>query len=486
MSRRALTPLIVTAFLVLSTTSVSAQRPAPGDPYEAGIELFSYPSDGGNFRVWYVTESADAVQPGDVDPQDGIPDFVAEVATVAEETYAAMGQMGFRLPLVDADQLPANQVGGDDRFDIYLLNFASADGSYEIDGCLSMPDVCIGYVIMENDFLFANYPSDEIAIRVLVSHEYFHAVQAAYDFGQDNKWTEGTAVWIEEKLYPEQDDYERLLAGFFEKPHRAFERTSGAPFGDFYIYGAAIWPTFLDERFGPDIVREIWEGSEDLDGSDPEFLDITDQLLQTRYGSSLRDAWIEFTQWNLFTGERADPSRAYEHGADWDEIALEPTITAAADGTFEASQQTEGMSARYTPIELPDIGGETRYLAIEVPTGSPAVGTVYFWRDGSLGEAISLEPDESNPARAGVELAWQGTESMYLVVTGVSRGSPMRTVNVTLTVPEVEEPPDTGGCSIGGQSDSGACGSLFALVLAALWLRRRGSREGGRRSSPSR
>jgi hypothetical protein len=459
-------------------TAAHAQRPGPGDGYDQGAQLQYLDSDGGRFRVWYVTSSLDAVDPADISPQDGIPDFAAEVAAVAEQTYDYfVAELGFRPPLVDADYLPAADVGGDARFDIYLIDFANADGSYQADGCLTDRDWCLGYVLMENDFEGFSYPSDQVAIRVLVPHEFFHAVQYAYDANQDVKWTEGTAVWIEERFYPEQDDYERLVRLFLEKPFRAFDRPSGSGF-DGYPYGAAIWATFLDERYGPDVVRQVWEALDSSDGSAAtDFLTATDAVLQTEYQSDLAEAWLEFTRWNLFTDNRADPTRAYLNGANLISVLTESVVVPSDSGEFETSQQTEGMSARYTPIVLPDVGGEVRRLSIVTESGAPALGTAYLWQDGALGEPMELTPDPADPQRANLDLSWQGQSFLYLVVTGVSRGSPMRTVTISMGVPPEDVPlidGDDGGCRVSAGHSNGSSGLLLmALGAILLWNRRR-------------
>lgn len=466
--------------LILVAAPAHAQRPAPGSGYADGISLYSLDSLGERFRVWYVTESVDAVDPADIAPADETPDFAVEVAAVAEDNHRLfIDELGFRPPLVDSDYLPPEQVGGDSRFDIYLVNFANADGQYLADACVSERDWCLGHVRMENDFAGFGYPSDALAIRTLVSHEYFHAIQYAYATGHDAKWAEGTAVWAEEVAFPEQDDFERLIRRFLEKPYRPFDRTSTSAF-DGYPYGAGLWARFLDERFGgPDIIRQIWEALDQPDtGGARDFLTATDEILQSQYGSSLAEAWVEFTRWNLHTGERADASRAYSNGAAYESVAVEEPLVLSAGELAGAEQQTEGMSARYTPIQLPDLGGAARELAIVTASGKPAVAAAYLWQDGVLGDARLLEPDPENPQRARVELSWQGTPTLYLVVTSVSRGAPMRTVTVSMSIPEIADPPPPqgdGGCRL-TPSSSGSPGGTLIVVLAlvlvlVLWRR---------------
>jgi hypothetical protein len=128
---------------------------------------------------------------------------------------------------------------------------------------------------------------------------------------------------------------------------------------------------------------------------------------------------------------------------------------------------------------LPDIGGEVRRLSIVTESGTPAVGTAYLWKDGVLGEPMALEPDPGDPQRANLDLSWQGQSFLYLVVTGVGRGSPMRTVTISMGLPPDDVPmiDDDGGCRVVA-GRSGSSGSLFFMALGAVlvWTRRRRAR----------
>ena len=95
-------------------------------------------------------------------------------------------------------------------------------GSFQVaNGEAGIPELGIRLREIQADVLLG---PDSIAIRVLTSHELFHAIQDAYDAGQDRKWTEGTAAWNEEMTFPEQDDYEGFVATFLELPERDFSR----------------------------------------------------------------------------------------------------------------------------------------------------------------------------------------------------------------------------------------------------------------------
>ena len=77
---------------------------------------------------------------------------------------------------------------------------------------------------------------------------------------------ESTAVWAEEKVYPEIDDYLNYV--------RVFAAFPGAPLTKAYppdkrkslkIYGSAVWNHWLDTGgggYGVDVIRRAWEVSD--------------------------------------------------------------------------------------------------------------------------------------------------------------------------------------------------------------------------------
>ncbi len=488
---------IVAACIVGWASAATAARPGPGDGYDEGATLLSHPSAGGNFRVWYVVDTDDAVPGEDVAPADGVPDYVAEVAAVAEESRQVLIEdYGYRAPLVDADYLPAEEVGGDGRMDIYLLDFGAADGAFAVDGCTdgsSGPSHCLGYMMIENDFAETDYyPSTDIAIRVVVSHEYFHGVQNAYAPGQDIKWTEGSAVWVEELIYPEQDDYENLIRGFLQKPFRAFDRPSGPTFGDPYPYGVAIWATFLAERYGVDTIRQIWLECE----GDTDYLAAIERVLADEYGDSLSAAWFAFSQWNLFTGERADPERAYASSDTWASVALEELLEG---DEVKGEYAMEGLSARYVPIALSDIAGEMRTLSVSADSLRGIAAQAFIWDGDKLGTAMDLAQGTPREGRdiLRLDLNWQGETEMYVMIVGIEPGIASRRVALSLgpVLPDEPDDPDDpddpmddpdddgdgGGCRAGTGSNS--LGSVLLLLLLS-WLGRRQSRR--RRSAAER
>ena len=119
--KRDLTPLILRLVQAIPSMSQEQRREANRllarptdnpDPQQSSYKVPEHqpPYCTPHFCVHWVDSTADAPAPADVDPADGVPDFVNEVATVAEHSYSVEnGQLGWQPPLPDGSR------GGDSR-----------------------------------------------------------------------------------------------------------------------------------------------------------------------------------------------------------------------------------------------------------------------------------------------------------------------------------------------------------------------------------
>lgn len=322
--------------------NVQQLRPTANAPgqlwhYDAEEVVESAPSPDGGFRVHFTRAGRNAVPAKDQD-DSGVPDFVEQVARAYDDVESFYAQsLKFRAPLGDG------QLGGDGKFDVYLLDFGgSADGTFQVDGCSSSnPNACSGHILQENDFAGYAYSGALQGSRVLGSHEYFHAVQGAYDRTQGVVLEEGTAVWGSTRFDPSLGELEGFASGYLSKTDRALDSPPPGPVPDF-AYGSALFFEFLHERYGPDVVRQLWERCERAEQK--SWLARLDELLQQHYQSSFAESFTEFSRWNLYTGSAADSSAA------WADARRFPTVTATL---LEAPYRAPGpvfmfyASARY-------------------------------------------------------------------------------------------------------------------------------------------
>lgn len=350
--------------------------------YDAGDVVETHPSPGGDFLIHFTRSGPNAVPMADADGS-GVPDHVESIAILYDDVLAFYtDELGLRAPLDDG-AIADN--GGDARFDVYLLDFGGgSDGSFRRDGCGlggDSPGHCVGFMVQENDFAGYGYPSIDYANRVLSSHEFFHAVQAAYDADQGSVVAEGTAVWATETFDPSLSDFEGFIDGYFGHTDRPIDRGLGGPV-DPFSYGAAIVFRFLEERFDRDIVRMLWEACETMD-----WLPALDGILASEYGSSFAEAFVELATWDLYTAATADPTVAYAEGGMYPPVTSEAVALPYATGSplrvFYGSAQyfraspgtrvtTEAALVGDGAGELPLILAVRRGRAIEVAAGTSA------------------------------------------------------------------------------------------------------------------
>jgi MYXO-CTERM domain-containing protein len=300
----------------LRPTDPSAQPPV----FQADESIEEQQSPSGFFRIFFTRSGRDAVPSAD-DDGDGVPDFVQLVGREFEAVSAFYQQLGYR------DALRASDVAGDDAggaagehtFDVYLVDFpTSADGGFRSEACRSAPaQGCAGYMLVENDFAGHDYASPDAAIRLLASHEYFHAVQAAYLTNVSKVLAEGTAVWASEAFDSSLDDFEQQIPGYLARPDRPLG-TDPVGAVDPSTYGSALFFEFLELNYGREVIRELLEALAAADDPANTAWPVElEAVLMQMHGSSLADAFARFAEWNLYTGARADPALSYPEGASY-------------------------------------------------------------------------------------------------------------------------------------------------------------------------
>lgn len=344
-----------------------AQRPTqPGGSQGlayGSAEVAFFDSASGRARVHYALTGAHA-PPAESTLEQGVPDAVAIAARAAEDALDEFAELGFDPPLSDRDS-PCGENGGSDAVDVYVLNFAAADGQAVVDHCRpGAPRRCAGFVLVENDYRRGGYADALEGMRTVVPHELFHLVQNGYDADVERWWAEGSAQWAAKRVYPELPDLERFLPAYFDNPWRPLNVPPMGVVASF-LYATAIWPVFLDERYGASIVTQVYEGFGP--GSDG-VLPTTDLILR-EHGSSLAEAFLQFAAYNAATGERAGDG-GYRAAADYPLVELTPFPAAPGESLDEVAS---GLGAFYysveseAPVELSLEADSERVAALLVP-----------------------------------------------------------------------------------------------------------------------
>lgn len=446
-------------------TCVSGRPTDPGGTqgidYD-GAEVGSFDSPAGLARVHFALSGGHA-PPAASTLEDGIPDAVVVAAEAADQALRTFEAQGFAPPLGDVDS-PCQSHGDSDAVDIYLIHFAAADGQAPIDHCLpGQPRRCAGFVLVENDFRGGGYASVAEGLRTVVPHELFHLVQDAYDADLERWWAEGSAQWAAKQVYPELTDLERFLPAYFDNPWRPLNVPPTGIITDF-LYATAIWPVFLHERVGADVVREI---EESFDGTPDSVLPKTAEVLEA-HGSSLGEQFVWFAAYNAATGERAPSSGGYAQAADY---PLVPLTTFDVEAGASLSEVASGLGAYYYRVS----SSEALELTLEAdPERLQALLLPLIDGRAELDQAEPLPAilkGDGIVVVAGQSLS-RVDAPFELIARSVAEGEQ----------PTGEEPkpaqdePEASGCSLTAAPPEGAIGASVGLgfVITLLGARRLG------------
>lgn len=301
-----------------------------------------YLSPSGKFLIHYDTENTDTTSnavPSADSNKNGIPDFVDSAAYYFD--YALqfyVNQLGYKSPY------PDDNSGGTEAYDIYVVDLGKK-GYYGLttprakfggsDNCPRKYSI----IAIDNDYSpldsIVSYPSNVQTykkytpyefLKITSAHELYHAVQFLYGMTKDYLLYEMTSTFWEIRLYPEIPDYVQFIHNLFTNPE-LFPFGNGLNSGTGYRY--AIFGYFLYQRFGEGVFKTMWEY---VYNETNTYLAL-DSALRSN-GSSLDEAWCEFTQWIYFTGERAVPGQYLKYANEYPEMVFKPESLFTSPTTF--------------------------------------------------------------------------------------------------------------------------------------------------------
>ncbi len=361
--------------MVATTASLAraqvCENTRPTDPegtlgYSYGsAEVAYYDSPQGLARIHYALSGSNAPPPAST-LVDDVPDAIAVAGEAADAALQKYVDLNYSRPVSDGDS-PCRSNGGSDAVDVYVLNMAKADGQALFDHCKAgTPLTCAGFVLVENDYRAGGYSDTAEGMRTVVPHELFHLVQNAYDSNVERWWAEGSAQWAAKQVYPELHDLERLLPEYFAAPWRPLNvPPTGVAAG--FLYATAIWPVFLEEQYGPELVGQVYDR---LGAGEANVLDATDAVLEA-HDADLPSAFSKFATMNAATGARTPTSGGYAHAADYPEVLITETVPVADGDSID--EVFSGFGAYYyqlhsdAPLELSLDADATRVTALLLP-----------------------------------------------------------------------------------------------------------------------
>jgi hypothetical protein len=238
---------------------------------------YTFNSPGDFFKMHWTDSGADAVTLS----------YAQDLATYFDYCYdEECGTLGYIKPP------PDNYVGGDNRYDIYILEcggstlgYCSSGGEYKPPD--STHSCSASYIAMDND-------NGVNWCKVTAAHEFQHAIQMSYDYQEPTWFMENCAVWIEDIVYDDINDYVSYLTGG-ENPIRRpwFDIRSQA----MYWYGASIYPRYMWLRIDIDAVREVWELCAATIGIN---MLPAQQDMYSNHGMTWEQGFMEYSCWRWF------------------------------------------------------------------------------------------------------------------------------------------------------------------------------------------
>jgi len=271
-------------------------------------------SPGGNFRIHFTRSGSHAVSGSGV---SGTPQYVLEAALAADSAYKVIvDELGFLPPLPD-DGIDGIEL------DIYIRNYGgSFYGMTYFEDYTPSP----AYLVVDNNYTEDSYATSGLdALRVTIAHEFFHMVQVRYahpriPINSNPYWYEISSTWMEEKCYPEVDDYHAYVADNFGQS--SFPNLDDDRYGFAFSYGHGLFGQILDIEYGKSngkhIMLDIWQSLSDREATDN--LDIV--LNSSPWQSSLTQAIGKYALYNVFTGSRAISNSYYPDAVELPEVSL--------------------------------------------------------------------------------------------------------------------------------------------------------------------
>jgi hypothetical protein len=425
-------------------------RPDEGfaDPQGDGYSVPEHYDCKATFCVHWVATTSDAPAATDTNA-NGIPDYVETAEQVVQTVWdTEVGELGYRAPKQD---LSSPDHGPDGKLDVYLADlgndglygYCTTDDPNAFTASYPYADVS-AYCVVDNDFSPSQYggfggATGVQALEVTVAHEFFHAVQAAYDFFEDLVLIEGTAVWMEDEVYDDiNDNYYYLSFSALKRPEVPFDLAITSPASQYwgFYYGAFVFYRYLSERYSPAIIRRVWEYADGSpSGPDQYSLQAIDSALRQR-GSTFRAAFADWTAANAF------PKASYEEGAAYPVPPVTSRRTLAARAKQSHGSITlDHLSSRYVKLIPGTHVRRTAHLRVDLRLPRTARGSaatvLTVARSGAI-TAIRAKLASNGHATVTVPFGHAKIAAVVLVLTNAgndytcNRGSPFACAGIPL------------------------------------------------------
>ncbi len=356
-----------------------------------------------------------------VPPRPGLPDTLGSThvlahfdAAVVDSSYVRgvleaaerarrvlVDTLGCRAPALDGG------AGGDDRTDVYVGPIGGAP--LGVAGA-TWPEAPTGDPIYPASYSAWFQVVETLAdsIRdVVTAHEYFHAIQMAYDRDDALSVYEMLSTWAEERVFPAVDAYRRVLPPFFAQPERALFA---------FTYSNVPWAFFLTERYGDAFVADLLDAMGRTPGNPPGALRAAhDAALAARGGGDFFSELVQFRVWNLFTGAR-DDGEHYREGALWPEVRIERRL-ACVPAPLASDVHLAGSYGALVHVVEGDHAHGTLRIPVRPEIANRIDASITRFCGGASFTTTRSWPPGTAPTDTLEILSWEDVDSVAVVVS---------------------------------------------------------------------
>ncbi|MCJ7552982.1 MAG: hypothetical protein MUO34_03770, partial [Ignavibacteriaceae bacterium] len=228
--------------------------------------------------------------------------------------------LGYGFPPGDSLYDPNGDYGGDNKYDIYIMNLYDLYGytQFEVPVQEVQQDLYryTSYMVIDNDYPWYPFQNKQPidAARVTVAHEFHHAIQGGnyiLRLPEDLFFYEITSTAMEEFVFDSINDYYAYIPDYFRNPSRAFPNNNG--------YNLAHWNIYIRDIFGYNIIKRQWE----LMKTNRALSAINNSIQE--YTSVFEFELARFGIWNYFTNYRSISGAYFEEARNYP--VLIPTVS---------------------------------------------------------------------------------------------------------------------------------------------------------------
>ncbi len=356
-------------------------RPTQGgggsNEQEYTVKEHGAPFCSAHFCIHWVDSTSDAPPLADSNG-NGVPNYVELMSDTFEHVYAVENvELGWRAPTSDGSAGCPTGAGAacQGKTDVYIADL----GGRGIYG-YSAPDPGqrsysqAAYLVMDNDYSAEQFPKYEgnplEPMQVTAAHEYNHVLQFGYDTAQDTWMFESTATWMEDRVYTEVNDYLQYITPWSQitfVPLTQFNLSNGDDPLNVKVYGDTVWNRWIDQRYGPDTIRNAWAISRKTSPRD---------FAPDAYDAALRAKGTDFFKaFALFASETAEWRAA---NTPFSEGGSFPDVERASTGSGPINLKPD-VGGAFGPLShtayllfnvIPDPNAASLKLAVSTPRGT--------------------------------------------------------------------------------------------------------------------